>query len=241
MSADNARVLERIRKLLAQANGDGVTAEEAQSFAERAAQLMARHGVEQAMLDAHRDPADDPVEHKRIDLEAPYRHERGRLLSLVGRPLCVEVYWNSRRATMVGRRSDIERAEQLYTALLLFAVSGLREPVDTSWCWTTQEAAVATRQHRTAWLTGFADRIGRRMREAYASAVEEAAGSGAELVLADRLAVARAHGSELFPKVRTHKARTIRDRRAYSEGQRAANGADLGQTRIGGHRGEIEN
>jgi hypothetical protein len=238
MTAPTA-ILEKIRKLVAQANDSGTTEAEAEAFATRAAELMARHGVEQALLDAARDPKDDPVEHKQITLEAPYGHERGLLLNNIAGPLSVKVYWNRRQATMVGRRSDIERAEQLYTQLLLFAVTHLKRPVDVGWRrYDPTESRIYTQQYRKAWITGFAKMIGIRMHRAHRKAVEESA-PGSALVLANRLDVAKAHGAQLFPDAGVHKDRTIRNKEAFRAGVLAAEGADIGLSRIGGRRTAI--
>jgi hypothetical protein len=234
-----SQILEKIRKLVAQANDQGATEQEAEAFAARAAELMARHGVEQALLDAARDPKDNPLEHKVIVLEAPYAHERGLLISGIGRALSVKVYWNRRSATLVGRRSDIERTEQLYTQLLLFAVTHLKRPVDVGWRrYDATESRIYTQQYRKAWITGFAQMIGIRMQRAHKKAVEDAA-PGSALVLADRLDVATQHGKKLFPDAGVHKARTIRNKAGYVAGITAAESADIGLTRIGGERTAI--
>ncbi len=47
MSSDNAQ-LERIRKLLAKAEARGVTPAEAEAFTAKAAELMARYGIDRA-------------------------------------------------------------------------------------------------------------------------------------------------------------------------------------------------
>lgn len=238
MTAPTA-ILEKIRKLVAQANDSGTTEAEAEAFAARAAELMARHGVEQALLDSARDPKDDPLEHKAIVLEAPYGHERGLLLSGIGRALSVKVYWNRRGATLVGRRSDIERTEQLYTQLLLFAVTHLKQPVDVGWRrYDPTESRIYTQQYRKSWIIGFAQMIAVRMYRAHKKAVEDAA-PGSALVLADRLDVAVAHGKKLFPDAGVHKDRAIRNKAAFRAGVAAAESADIGQTRIGPRRAAL--
>ena len=59
-SEPHGTLLERVRKLLAMAEGDGVTQAEAEAFTEKAAGLMARYGIDRALLAAARPDTDRP-------------------------------------------------------------------------------------------------------------------------------------------------------------------------------------
>jgi len=48
------RLLDRVRKLLTKAEDDGVTQAEAQALTAKAAQLMAKYGIDRALLAADR-------------------------------------------------------------------------------------------------------------------------------------------------------------------------------------------
>jgi Protein of unknown function (DUF2786) len=52
VSAPSTTLLERVRKLLAQAEDSAVTAAEAEAFNAKAAELIARHGIDGAHLAA---------------------------------------------------------------------------------------------------------------------------------------------------------------------------------------------
>jgi len=54
------RLLDRVRKLLAQAEDDSVTPAEAQAFTGKAAELMAKYGIDRALLAADRPETDQP-------------------------------------------------------------------------------------------------------------------------------------------------------------------------------------
>ena len=55
------RLLDRVRKLLAKAEDESVTPPEAQALTAKAAELMARYGINRAMLAAQRPETDRPA------------------------------------------------------------------------------------------------------------------------------------------------------------------------------------
>ena len=57
MSIDND-LLDRVRKLLAKAEDEGCTPEEAEALTAKAAELMARYGIDRALLGALRPETD---------------------------------------------------------------------------------------------------------------------------------------------------------------------------------------
>ena len=78
MSAPN--LLERVRKLLAQAEDPGVTAQEAEAFNAKAAELIARHGIDAALLAATGRTRDE-VGHRAIVVDNPYARDKAHLLT----------------------------------------------------------------------------------------------------------------------------------------------------------------
>ena len=60
MTSNNA-LLERVRKLLAKAESAGVTGPEAEALTAKAAELMARYGIDRALLAAARPETDHPA------------------------------------------------------------------------------------------------------------------------------------------------------------------------------------
>ncbi|MDN5932522.1 MAG: DUF2786 domain-containing protein, partial [Pseudonocardia sp.] len=81
MGADK---LDTIRKLLAKAEG-AATPAEAEAYTEKAVQLMARHGIDEALAGAAH-PGRDEIGAVRIDMDDPYSAGKARLLGWAASP-----------------------------------------------------------------------------------------------------------------------------------------------------------
>ena len=73
-------ILSKVRKLLAKAEDPACTPAEAEAFTAKAAELIAKYGVDRALL-AARDPATDPVGDRVIELYPPYALDKAGLLA----------------------------------------------------------------------------------------------------------------------------------------------------------------
>src|SRR5580698_10567390 len=73
------RLLDRVRKLLAKAEGEGVTPEEAQALTAKAAELMAKYGIDRALLAARRPETDHPAD-RQVDIDNPWARVQAHLL-----------------------------------------------------------------------------------------------------------------------------------------------------------------
>ena len=123
--------LGRIRKLLARAERAGTPAE-AQACTDKAVELMARHGIDMALLAAAQ-PGVDEIGATRVEVADPYSAGKARLLGWTASALrCRAVLHELRGARQFGRgriaavtvfgfASDRERVEVLFTLLLLQA------------------------------------------------------------------------------------------------------------------------
>src|SRR5271166_106562 len=81
-------LLERVRKLLAKAEAEGVTPPEAEALTAKAAELMARYGIDRARLAASRPDTDRPGS-RIIDIANPWAQVRAHLLAgLAGAMRC---------------------------------------------------------------------------------------------------------------------------------------------------------
>ena len=232
--------LVRIRKLLAQAEDPAATAAEAEAFNAKAAELMARHGVDAALLTTgNHDPGRDVVGDLTVDLLAPYAYEKASLGAAVARGLrCSAVL---RKSTshgqtsyalhLFGHATDLVLTEMLLTSLLVQGTGELtRRPVPPG------EHPAA---YRRTWWLGFASAIANRLAEAEAAAAREAepafaaAGSSAALVLADRAALAEQSASQAYPHLRSARPRYLSGG-GVVDGRAAGQRADLGRTsRVG--------
>ena len=234
MTTPTDSILNKIRGLMAKAASTEFEAE-AQAFADKAAELMARYGVEQAMI-ADRDPASDPVENRTIHLENPYAQAKSLLLHHIAQALNCHMIYSSPSQNngmafglLFGARSDLERVEFLYTSLVLQSV---RMAVRTHAPHAYSSSAVSA--YRRSWLIGFANRIGERLQASKTQATRDA-GTGAELVLVNRQELAQRAAKQAFPNTRK-RAATISRGDAYRAGQAAASRADMGQARVSGRR-----
>lgn len=235
MSGDK---LDRVRKLLAKAERAG-TPEESATYTAKAVELMARHGIDAALLAAAA-PGTDEIGTTRIEMADPYSAGKARLLSWTARALrCRAVLhqaWGGKvgAVTLFGFGSDRERVEVLYTSLLLQATAALvRVRPECSW-----ESVAAFRR---SWLHGFGVEVQRRLVEAErgaerdAHATGPAAGREVALVLADRdRRVDRAY-AEAFPRLAAARGSTLSGT-GFGEGAAAGRRADLGARGVAGRR-----
>jgi hypothetical protein len=229
-------LLSKVRKLLAKAEDDGATQAEAEALTAKAAELMARYGIEQAML-GDATPGSDRPGDRIVICDAPYAGERANLLyQLASAMRCQGIQLSKQRPGTVrmhlfGYASDLERVEVLYTSILLQMTSAL----------AAQEVPYYAnpRAYRRSWLAGYRRAVVARVEAAESRAEQDAAaetsaaGRGGELVLADRRAVVRRQYEEAYPDRRMGRASSYSgggNRAGYAAGQRA----NIGGTHVGG-------
>jgi hypothetical protein len=136
--SDGDQKLEVIRNLLAKAE-KAATPEEASAYNGKAAEMMARHGVSEAML-AATGVKQDALGERRIPLADPYSQEKAQLAGLIGRALgCRAVrhpgYGRGQiiAVTIFGYESDLQRTEVLFTSLLLQATRDVVNQRPPAW------------------------------------------------------------------------------------------------------------
>jgi len=226
--------LATVRKLLAKAER-AATAAEADIYTAKAVELMARHGIDAALLAAAA-PGEDEIGPLRIPVHDPYSMGKARLLGWTAAALgCRWVLhgtWSGRAGgvgrasavTVFGHASDRERVEVLYTSLLLQATSQLARvrPPDPS------ESVAA---YRRSWLEGFAAQVHRRLVEAEQRAAGRAAGPGGPpgvaLVLADRRQRVEERFAAAYPGLATLRPSALSGS-GRAAGALAGQRADLG-------------
>lgn len=242
-------MLAKIRKLLAKAEDPATTPEEAETYTAKAAELVAAYGIDRALL-ASADPETDTVGDRVVTLDAPYRRDKADLLATVATALRCQVVSRQRWVDgqkelslhLFGFDSDLERAELLYTSLLLQAVGSMARAV------APPGETVAA--YRRSWLAGFTRAVGQRLRQAERAAEQArtaeargphagpAASSGLALVLADRGARVEQAVQAEYPHLGRARRRTLSGSGAGS-GWAAGQRADLGGTRVRGGRGAL--
>ncbi|MDQ2815647.1 MAG: DUF2786 domain-containing protein [Actinomycetota bacterium] len=235
-SEPSSALLDRVRKLLAKAEAEGVTPPEAEALTAKAAELMTRYGIDRARLAATQPDTDRPG-NRVIDIDNPWAQVRAHLLAgLAGAMRCQCVLLSTTRPGarihIFGYASDLERADILYTSLLLQMAHGLTAAA-------VPAGVHSTRAWRRSWLLGFVSAVITRVKSAEERAAASAdgethSGPSTALVLADRAVVVRRELEQAYPVTRqtriTYSGRGYRD--GYAHGQRA----DIGNRRVGSRK-----
>ncbi|MFB9234853.1 DUF2786 domain-containing protein [Plantactinospora siamensis] len=226
-------ILDKVRKLLAKAEDPGCTAEEAAAFTAKATDLIARYGVDRALL-AARNPETDPVGDRVLEMLPPYALDKAGLLAGVAGSLrCRSVRRRSGPGRfdmhLFGFTSDLDRAELLFTSLLVQAAHGLAgTPVPLD------EHPAAFRR---SWLAGFTAAVAHRLRAAETAAAEDSGKAPTmALVLADRSGRVDRRLAEAYPRTSTAGARRLVGG-GRGLGIAAGRRADLGDPRLTGSAG----
>ncbi len=221
--AAEQRMLDRIRALLAKAESTGFP-EEAEAFTAKAQQLMARHSIDHALLDATAGGGDGP-DTRRIIIANPYEGPKAMLLQVVAKANgCRAVNFKEYGlSTIVGFEPDLDAVELLYTSLLVQAVRAMTAANARPDRYGRNDV----RSFRQAFLGAYADRIGERLADAAEEAHAEAtAGTDLVPVLAARTEAVTTAFDELFPNRVTGTAR-IGNLAGWASGRAAADRADL--------------
>jgi hypothetical protein len=227
-------LLDRVRKLLAKAEDDGCTPEEAEALTAKAATLMARYGIDRALLGALRPETDRPA-NRVFDLDNPWAAVKAHLLAGLATALRCQCILLTRREPgsrvhVFGYLSDLERADILFTSLLVQMARALAlQPVP---------ARGGAKAWRRSWMLGFSSAVVARVRAAEEAAVASASASSgpdagrpsAALVLADRAVTVRRQAEQAYP--RTRKTRVTYTGNGYADGYREGQKADIGGAKI---------
>jgi len=228
-----SRLLDRVHKLLAKAEDESVTPPEAQALTAKAAELMAKYGIDRALLAADRPETDRPSS-RMLDIDNPWARVKAHLLCGLASALRCQCILLSptrpgARIHIFGYSSDIERTDLLYASVLIQMWHGLAGAEVPAWC-------RSARAWRRSWLLGFATAVISRVRAAEHAAASEATGqagangSRAALVLADRTQVIRAEAERAYPLTRT--ARVTYSGTGYRDGYAKGQRADIGTGRV---------
>jgi Protein of unknown function (DUF2786) len=238
-AAPEPRLLVRIRALLAQAESTDYP-EEADAFTAKAQQLMARHSISAALLDADTQRDGEPAA-RRIGIDNPYEAPKALLLDAVTAANRCRSIWSKSFgfSTVVGYQPDLDAVEMLYTSLLVQATTAMNR----AGARRDSYGRSRTRTFRQSFLVAYASRIRERLTEATEAAVRDAAaglpadGSAAEgtdapadprllPVLAARADAVTDTTERMFPELTTH-ALSSRDHEGWAHGTAAADRAVL--------------
>jgi hypothetical protein len=221
-------VLERVRALLAQAESTTFP-EEAETFTAKAQELMARHSIDEAMIDAASPDGGSgaTIVGWRIGVDDPYASPKSLLLHYIAKAnRCHSVYSGDFGfATVFGTENDLEVVELLFTSLLVQATDAMVRAGSSVDRWGRSR----TRSFRQSFLVAYSVRIGERL-EAVTRQMEaegaERYGGALLPVLASREAAVDEAVTRAFPEL-THKAMSVTNPAGYRAGRAAAELASL--------------
>ncbi len=223
------RTLDRIRGLLAKAESTTFP-EEAETYTAKAQELMTRHSIDAALIDAATRSSTSPAG-VRIAVDAPYEMSKSILLDEVARANRCRSVWSKALAvcTVFGFPTDLELVELLYTSLLVQATTAMTAEGSRK----DRHGRSSTRSFRQAFLTAYATRIGERLAGATDRAGREAAAElGGSLlpVLAARDEAVQEQFQATFPNL-TYRQVTVSNAEGYRSGRAAADRALLNPRR----------
>ncbi|MEU9044121.1 DUF2786 domain-containing protein [Kitasatospora sp. NPDC048343] len=242
MSTENRPMLAKVRAILAKAEDPAASPEEAQAYFAKAAALMAKYGIEQAMLADAKPEIDRPT--KRVIVESgSYVLDRVNLLMSINDALGGQsARWRTwdrdarkyvQKVELHGFESTLDRVEMLYTSLMLQALNGMKHGIPGM--------GESTTAYRKTWLAGFRSAVYRRLTDSERQAAAEAdltlpVGSrSAELVLASRDDAILAQFKAAHPKIRTAAKRRLTGS-GWNAGNAAGRRADFGNNHLGNAR-----
>jgi hypothetical protein len=220
----DGRLLERVRALLAKAESTDFPAE-AEAYAGKAQELIARHSLEEAIAGAAT-PEVVPFA-RRVGVDHPYEDEKAHLLDAVARANRCETVWSPELGftTVFGFDADIDAVELLYTSLLVQANRAMArdEPAGG------KAGRARLKTFRRSFLIAYAVRIGERLDAATAAALKQV-GDPADLlpVLASREAQVRETVQRIFPHTVRVRGSRVESPEGWESGRAAADQAALG-------------
>jgi hypothetical protein len=219
--------LDTIRALLAKAERTE-NEHERDAYNAKAAELMAKYGIDHAVAAKAGRTGTEQIVTRTLQPEDPFARIKATVLCWIARPHNVESFIRTsgrafKSVTLVGYESDVEMVEMLFTSLLLQINTGIHRRVPGE----GQQAA----SYRRSYILGFGTKVQERMNESRTRATREA-GTGTDLVLADRYAVVKAYLTREHGTMRTTKI-SIGQHGGYRDGREAGARADIGGARVG--------
>lgn len=222
----DTKILDRVRKLLAKAESEGATQPEAEALTAKAAELMARYGIDAAMASAGADKHEKPG-NRVIDIDNPWAQVRAHLLAgIAGAMGCQCVLLSTKRPGarihIFGFESDLTRADILYTSVLLQMASALTRATRPS---GVRSVRAWNRSFLLGYVTAVVARVKAAEEKAKADVDAEKTGPSTALVLADRSVQVKDQLREAYPV--TRQTRLTYSGRGYSAGYDKGQKANL--------------
>lgn len=240
----NDALIERVRKLLAKAEDPSVPEPEREALSNKAAELMLKHSIDEAMLNVESKSKKDIIK-KRLKLDfipAAYTYE----YAVMGVNIAPFLNCRGVRAILpkrtdlfvIGHEDDLETMEMLYWSLIrqcMLSLTSWYKSFDTKrqlFGMTPQDKMKAKKSYVVGFIKGVCAKL-----ETLRTQIIDEVGHGAEIVLADKR-----NAVDLW--IDENMALTAGRVRSYaldgqSAGFQAGYDADIGQTSMGLNRRAI--
>lgn len=234
-------MLSRIRGLLAKAESTEFPAE-AEALTAKATELIAKYGIDQALLKTD-DGAPVVPGDRKIFVPSPYAIDKlGLLVTIAHRLRCRTVRWSvagGQDVHLFGFAADLDRVELLYTSLLVQQANAMNVAVHAK-PWSED-----TKAWKRSFMSGYANAIGDRLFLAERRAAQGAqadrgtqSGPSVALVLVDRKDQVDRAIEDAYPDLRKGRRRQLSGSGAR-DGRAAGYRANLGGTGISSGSGRV--
>lgn len=237
------KIADKISKLLRQAEGAGTQAE-ADTFSEKAEQLIIKYQIDRAILESKGEAVEEKMVKKNLIFKGIYGKAKITAFNVMIKSLKSVVLWrdgiscemhNADVLTIFGFESEVEMAFILATSLELQLNSS-----QAKW-WKTVDSrgwtAMMKFKDRREFIYGFGQTVAQRLATRRTTEVK-AAGTGTDLVLVDR------HKKVELAAPALGKARGGRraggSYESSAAGRAAGSAADLGGGKLGGSGKALE-
>lgn len=193
-------VIAKVRALLAKAESTDFP-EEAETFSAKAQELITRHAIDRALVEASAAAdAEAPIA-RRVPVDDPHAQAKVHLLGQIALANRCHAVWADGYglATLIGFADDVESVELLFASLLVQASRTLAALGRTALPGSHRRST----RFRRGFLHGYAAEIGDRLRDAAAQTTARASdehGDALLPVLARRDEAVKAMRDELFPR-----------------------------------------
>ncbi|GAA2594863.1 DUF2786 domain-containing protein [Winogradskya consettensis] len=223
-SPGSEALLSRVRALLAKAESTTFPAE-AEAYSAKAQELISRHSLDEALLEASGDAQVVPYA-RRIGIDHPYESEKASLLDAVAGANRCHVVWSPEFgfATVFGFDADLDAVDLLHASLLVQAHRAMSRAEPPG----GKAGRARLKTFRQSFLIGYAVRIGERLADADRAALEESRDAAALLpVLRSRDVQVQQARDKAFPRTVRGRGFRVDSEEGWESGRIAADAATL--------------
>lgn len=246
------KIIDRVLKLLEKAESTTFD-EEAKAFTEKAYELLAKHHIDEAMLDATRERSADAIVGETVTMRGAYRFEHADLFGSVGIALGFRAIANHNNVrgdrtsmcTWVGWRSEIDTGRMLHASLEVQLVAAALRWRKERKSRIPSESSCNRYQSQRSFMTGYISSVYDRLLAARRRAEQTADSESSEgtgsvaLVLVDRRKQVDQFVDKWFNLWKGRASTRKHDAAAYHAGEAEGRSANIGQSSVSGNAGAL--